>query len=161
MKQKITAVNMQENKVYIGLGSNLGDRKKLLKEALHEIEEFASIENQSKVIETDPVGYTEQPKFLNMVAEIKTPLTPLQLIFRLQEIEHKMGRTREIKNGPRTIDLDILLFGDKVINQPNLKIPHPQMHKRKFVMIPLNEIAPNTNHPTLNQSIKELTNELR
>lgn len=152
---------MPDNKVYIALGSNLGDRKKLLKDALEEIQDFASLEKQSRIIETEPIGYKNQPKFLNMVAEISTDLSPIELIFRLQEIEHKMGRKREIENGPRTIDLDILLYNDKIVNQPNLQIPHPRMHQREFVLAPLAEIAPEAKHPKLHKTISQLKNELR
>ena len=91
-----------------------------------------------------------------MTIEIETELEPIILLARLQEIEHKMGRSREIKNGPRTIDLDILLYEDKIVDQPALQIPHPRMHKRKFVLDPLVEIAPSAVHPVLKKTIKQL-----
>jgi len=147
---------MKENKVYLGLGSNLGNREKNLENAITEIAKFATISKRSSIIETEPVGYRDQGMFLNMALEIFTPLSPLELIFRLQEIEHKMGRVREIKDGPRTIDLDILIYNQEVLRQKNLEIPHPRMSERMFVLSPLNEIAPELKHPTLNQTIKQL-----
>ncbi|MDA1060909.1 MAG: 2-amino-4-hydroxy-6-hydroxymethyldihydropteridine diphosphokinase [bacterium] len=147
--------------IYISLGSNLGKRNEHLKSALKEIREFARITKKSKVYETDPIGLTEQGKFLNMVIEIETELKPIELIVRLEETEHKLGRVREMVNGPRTIDLDILIYGSQIVNTPNLKIPHPRMHKREFVLIPFAEISEETIHPKLKKSIKELKNELR
>ena len=144
------------NKVYLALGTNLGDREKQLKTAIEELEEFATVIKESSIYETEPYGYKEQGKFLNMCLEMETELSALELIFRLQEIEHKMGRIREIKNGPRTIDLDILFYNDEVIDRPNLKIPHPQLHKRRFVLDPLTEIAGNYLHPIIKKPIKEL-----
>ena len=129
------------NKVFLALGSNLGRRGKNLTTARKEIKKFATILKKSKVHETKPEGYLEQGKFLNQVIEIETQLEPLQLLITLHEIEHKMGRTREIKNGPRTIDLDILTFNKQTIDQQNLKIPHPRMFERKFVSEPLSEIT--------------------
>ncbi|MBL4694420.1 2-amino-4-hydroxy-6-hydroxymethyldihydropteridine diphosphokinase [Candidatus Gracilibacteria bacterium] len=150
-----------ETKVYIALGTNLGDREKNLEIALEEIEKFATINQKSTIHETDPVGPQGQGKFLNMAVEITTELAPVILLVRLQEIEHKMGRTHEIKNGPRIIDLDILLYDNEIINQPNLKVPHPRMHKRAFVLEPLQEIAAEIIHPNLKQTIKELWTKLK
>ncbi len=161
MKLMITTVNMQDKKVYIGIGSNLNNREKLIKESIEEIKEFAKLKKQSKIIETEPVGYTNQGKFLNMVIEIDTNLEPLELLIKLQEIEHKLGRIREIKNGPRTIDLDILFYGDKIVNQPHLQIPHPHIEQREFVLEPLAEIAGEKIHPISKKSIETLLNEFR
>lgn len=147
---------MKANKVYLALGSNLEKREKNLETAIKEISEFTEIVKKSTIYETEPVGYLDQGKFLNMAIEIATELSALELIFRLQEIEHKMGRIREIKNGPRTIDLDILLYNQEQFKQKNLEIPHPRMHERLFVLEPLNEIATNINHPKLNKTIKQL-----
>ena len=144
------------NKVYLALGSNLGDRQQNLELALEEIEDFATTIQKSTIHETAPWGYKDQDDFLNMTIEIETELEPIILLARLQEIEHKMGRSREIKNGPRTIDLDILLYEDKIVDQPALQIPHPRMHKRKFVLDPLVEIAPSAVHPVLKKTIKQL-----
>ena len=136
----ITTAAIMVNKVYIALGSNLGNREQYLKNAIEEIKSIGQVKRQSTVHETAAIGYKDQGKFLNQVIEINTDLSPTQLLISLQEIEHKMGRTREIKNGPRTIDLDILLYNQETINQPHLKIPHPRMHKRKFVLDPLSEL---------------------
>lgn len=158
MKRRIIAVNTTErsevvffnaptmsNKIYIGIGTNIGNRQHNLETALNEIAEFSTITKKSSIYETEPVGFKPQPDFLNMVIEIDTDLTPSQLIIKLQEIEHKMGRVREIKNGPRIIDLDILLYNDLVINHPDLTIPHPRLTERSFVLEPLFEIAPEIN----------------
>lgn len=136
MKQKISSVN-------ISLGTNLGDREQNLKTALKKISLFAKLKKKSSIYETEPVGYKDQGMFLNMVVEIETNLTPQKLLAKLNEIEHKMGRNRshEIKNGPRIIDLDILTYGNEKVNEPNLKIPHPRMNEREFVLKPLKEIT--------------------
>lgn len=146
--------------VYLGLGTNLGDRGKNLSSALDEISNIGKITEKSQIHETEPEGFKDQNKFLNMVIEMETELSPTELIIKLQEIEHKLGKVVERLNGPRKIDLDILLYGDKKIELPGLKIPHPRMHKRTFVLGPLSEINENLIHPTLKKSIKELANEL-
>ncbi|MBT4917647.1 2-amino-4-hydroxy-6-hydroxymethyldihydropteridine diphosphokinase [Candidatus Peregrinibacteria bacterium] len=153
---------MKENKtIHIALGSNLQDRKKNLQTAIKEIANFADISKKSSIYETEPVGYKDQGKFLNQVIEIKADISPTDLIIRLQEIEHKMGRTREITNGPRTIDLDILFYENEVVETDSLTIPHPRMHERAFVLEPLNEIAQDKNHPTLNKTINTLWTSLK
>ncbi len=151
---------MANSTVYIALGSNLGDRKDNLQKAMEAISEFAQIEQKSTIIETEPEGYKEQNFFLNMVITIQTNLTASELIEKLQEVEKKMGRVRKIKNGPRTIDLDILFYNKEAIKTPNLEIPHPRMHKRAFVLNPMNELAPELIHPILKKSINTLKNEL-
>lgn len=142
MKPTITAANMKANKIYLGLGSNLGDREKNLEKAISEISEFASVVLKSSVYESKPVGYTDQDDFLNMVIEIESELAPRELLGKLLQIESNLGRVRTIKNGPRTIDVDILLYGDLSLNEEDLIIPHPRMNERNFVLIPLSEIAP-------------------
>lgn len=137
---------MKENKVYIGIGTNMGDRGQNIENALSEIEKIATIAKKSSIHETKPVGFEEQGDFYNMVIEISTNIRPIDLIIKLQEIEHKMGRVRGIKNGPRIIDLDILTYEDEVINEPNLVIPHPKMFERDFVMKPLKEISNDFNN---------------
>lgn len=157
MKPKITIVIMKENNIYyLGLGTNLGDRPKNLQIALTQIAKFSKIIKKSNIYESEPVGYKEQGKFLNMVIEISSQLEPKELIIQLQEIEHKMGRIPEIKNGPRIIDLDILLSEDKIVNIKNLKIPHPRLHLRNFVLTPLTEINPTLIHPIFQKTIKSL-----
>lgn len=131
---------MKANKAYLSLGSNLGDRESLLKKALSEIKKIAKITKKSKIYETSPVGYKHQGNFLNMVIKIETNLSPQVLLEKLQKIEKELGRERKIKNGPRTIDIDILTFEDTIVDEPNLKIPHPGMYQRKFVLVPLLEL---------------------
>ncbi len=150
-----------ENKVYIALGTNLGNREENLREALGKLEKTVQIQKKSSILETDPEGYENQGKFLNMVISAQTTLNPQKLLEKILNIESEMGRKREIKNGPRIIDLDILLYKDRIINDPNLKIPHPIMHKRKFVLEPLKEIAPEEEHPQLKKTIKTLADELK
>lgn len=140
---------------YIGLGSNLQDREQFIYHALRMLQELPQTHmiQCSSLYETDPVGYTEQPLFLNMVAGIETELLPVELLQRCMQIEKELGRTREIRWGPRTIDLDILLYGDQKVICPELCIPHPRMRERPFVLIPLLEIMPITDpHATSLQS---------
>ncbi|MGI4789191.1 MAG: 2-amino-4-hydroxy-6-hydroxymethyldihydropteridine diphosphokinase [Janthinobacterium lividum] len=129
---------------YIGLGSNLGDRETHLETALSELRSLPTMKvtQVSSVYETAPVGLTDQPDFLNMVAEIQTSLSPLALLSALLHIENKIGRVRTIRWGPRVIDLDLLLFGHQEIALPELTVPHPRLRERAFAMIPLSEIAP-------------------
>lgn len=129
--------------VFLGLGSNLGDRQKFLDKALKLIEERAGrIVKSSSVSETEPWGKLDQPDFLNMVVEIDTDLSPADLLVACQGIEIELGRVRAGRWAPRVIDIDILLYGDRQIDEPMLKIPHPLMWVRDFVMEPLKEIAP-------------------
>lgn len=127
---------------YIGIGSNIGDRQGYIEGALRKLKEADDIKvnKVSSVHETEPVGGPVQGKYLNAAIEIETALEPKELLKKLQVIENELGRKRTVKNGPRTIDLDILLYGDKKINEPDLRIPHPRMHEREFVMKPLNDI---------------------
>ncbi len=129
-------------KVFIGVGSNLGDRARNIERAIEllKLTKKVKFRRASSIYETEPVGGPPQGKFLNGVFEIETTLGPLELLRELQKIERQLGRKRSVKNGPRTIDLDILLFGDKRINQKGLKIPHPEMHKREFVLRGLREL---------------------
>jgi len=129
---------------YIGIGSNLGDRQKNIDRAIAYLKSFKDIEitKSSSIYETEPVGGPPQGKFLNGVMEIKTSLSPDDLLKYLKKIENKLGRVKKEKDGPRTIDLDILLYGDMKINNQRLKVPHPGMYKREFVLRGLKEIAP-------------------
>ena len=129
--------------VYLSLGSNVGNRQRNIARAMkHLVQNDISIKQSSSVIETKPVGGPDQGKFLNAVLETTTNLTPEDLLIRLKTIEKQLGRKKTIRNGPRTIDIDILLYGEKTITTKWLTVPHPRMHKRKFVMNPLCEIAP-------------------
>lgn len=151
---------METKTVYLGLGTNLGHRNINLETVINKIAEIAEIGSQSSIYETDPVGHEDQEKFLNMVIEITTQLSPTELIVKLLEIEHTMGRIRDVKNGPRIIDIDILLYDKYIIVEEGLIIPHIHMHEREFVLRPLAEIAENVYHPTFKKTIKQLLDEL-
>lgn len=129
---------------YIAFGSNLGDRNKNIQDAIKALKAHPSIKVKkiSSIMETKPEGGPPQPKFLNCVLEMQTGLSPHGLLKFLQKIESDLGRKRTVKNGPRTIDLDIIFYDDKVINKPDLVIPHPKWRQRQFVLKPLCEIAP-------------------
>ena len=149
-------------KAYISLGSNLGDRAgNLLLAARGMMEAALCIHRLSSVYETEPVGDIDQPAFLNMVVEVGDSLpTPQQVMARLLRIEWLLGRTREVKDGPRTIDLDLLLYGEVESQTEFLMLPHPRLHERRFVLEPLVEIAPHLVHPTLKCSAAELLGKL-
>jgi len=142
--------------VFIGLGSNMGDREKFLKEALQKIGQLMSIEAVSSIYETEPVDYEDQGWFLNMAVQGKTRLFPEVLLEKLQRIEAGMGRQRAVPKGPRTIDLDMLFYGQAVIATGRLTIPHPRLHERAFVLAPFAEIAPGFVHPALGQTVSAL-----
>lgn len=148
-------------KVYIGLGSNLGDREHYLRcaiESLRKTEEF-TVQRVSRLYETEPVGNTKQPFFLNAVLEGQTSLSPKTLLATLKEIEKVLGRVHREKWGPREIDLDLLFYGDQVIQETDLTVPHPHLHERDFVLVPLSELCATWIHPTLRKSIGELLTE--
>jgi 2-amino-4-hydroxy-6-hydroxymethyldihydropteridine diphosphokinase len=130
------------SRVYLGLGTNLGDTESNLDRALRSLSEKITILKKSSLYETEPVGFKDQPWFLNMVAEAETDLSPSGLLGVTQGIERDMKRVRTIINGPRIIDIDILLYGDEHIDAEGLTIPHPRMQERAFVMVPLLEISP-------------------
>ncbi len=143
--------------VYLGLGSNVGDRKRNLDEALERLRQAGlGIQRVSAWYETEPVDYRDQPWFLNCVAEVVTELMPLQLLKRLQKIEWEMGRRRVVPRGPRNIDLDILFYGRHVIDRPELTVPHPRLHERRFVLEPLRELNPELRHPVTKKSVSEM-----
>jgi 2-amino-4-hydroxy-6-hydroxymethyldihydropteridine diphosphokinase len=146
--------------VYFSLGSNVGDRAAYLRDALARLESIGRIVSVSSFYETEPVEVTDQPWFLNCAAGLETRLTPEQLMARLLQIEQEMGRRRIQKKGPRTIDIDILLFGGLILDSPEITIPHPAMHERRFVLAPLAEIAPGARHPVLKKMISELLEKL-
>ncbi|MCR6545298.1 2-amino-4-hydroxy-6-hydroxymethyldihydropteridine diphosphokinase [Dehalobacterium formicoaceticum] len=133
---------MTENIAYLSLGSNLGNREDYLKQALDFLKEVPGIKvtGKSSLYQTDPVGYTEQDCFLNAVVSISTTLSPQELLKKTQEIERLLGRERIIHWGPRTMDIDILLFNEEVLQEPDLIIPHPEMSHRRFVLVPLAEL---------------------
>lgn len=143
---------------FLSLGSNLGDRLGNLRRAVDKIEESGRIEAKgiSPVYETEPVGRQDQGWFLNLVLRVQTSLEPLALLERLLSVEVGMGRTREKESGPRNIDLDILLYDDRTVDSERLTIPHPRMQERRFVLVPLAQIAPELVHPRLQKSVEEL-----
>lgn len=147
---------------YIGFGSNIGDRLKHLQNAIHALSKTEGINLQkiSSVYKTDPVGYEAQGQFLNGVAAIQTNFSPLFLLHTLKNIETAVGRQRRLRWGPREIDLDILIYGDLCLRTEKLVVPHPEMHLRRFVLVPLAEIAPNLVHPVFQESIQTLLNRL-
>jgi 2-amino-4-hydroxy-6-hydroxymethyldihydropteridine diphosphokinase len=148
------------NLVYLSLGSNVGDREAQLQDALAKLAAVGSVVATSSFYETEPVEFTRQPWFLNCAIALETNKTPEQLMAAILRIEEEMGRRRVQKKGPRSIDIDILLFGDTIINYPELTIPHPAMHQRRFVLEPLAEIAPELLHPVLKKTIGELLDSL-
>ena len=144
---------------YVALGSNLGDKEANLRRALELLQQRGvEVVKTSSFICTEPYGVTDQPQFLNGVCEVRTSLVPLALLHTLLEIEQEMGRVRLRHWGERNIDLDLLLYEDVVMDTPELKLPHPDMQNRDFVLLPLAEIAPELVHPILQKSIEELSN---
>ena len=143
---------------YLGLGSNIGDRKQQLLKAIDLIGNIKGIKvtKQSSIYETAPIGYTDQPNFLNLCLEIETELSPQQLLKHCLDIEQQLHRVREIRWVPRTLDIDILLYSDNIIETDNLSIPHPRMQERAFVLITLNDIASDKKDPRLNKKIHDL-----
>ena len=139
----------------------MGEREKQLEQARQALETLASVEFQlcSKVYETEPVGGPEQGKYLNAVWQIETRLSPQELLNQLLSVEKSLGRVRGEVNGPRTLDLDILFYDDEIIEQPNLKIPHPRLHERTFVLEPFCDLAPEFVHPVKKKTIKQLFEE--
>ena len=146
---------------YLSLGSNLGDREANLREAIARLGELGSVSKVSALYETEPVEVAgQQPWFLNCAAALETELTPLQLLKLLLAIEQSMGRKRTEPKGPRTIDMDIIFFGDEVLDTKELTIPHPAMQHRRFVLAPLAEIAPEARHPMLRRTVREMLDSL-
>jgi 2-amino-4-hydroxy-6-hydroxymethyldihydropteridine diphosphokinase len=146
--------------VYLSLGSNVGDREAQLRDAENRLAKLGRVIAVSSFYETEPVEFTEQPWFLNCAFAIETTYTPEQLMASVLRLEEEMGRRRVQNKGPRSIDVDILLFGDAIIESSELTIPHPAMHHRRFVLEPLAEIAPQTLHPVFKKTIRELLNAL-
>jgi 2-amino-4-hydroxy-6-hydroxymethyldihydropteridine diphosphokinase len=151
-RQKVTA--------YLGLGTNLGNKKKNLQEALRLLRQHVTVRKVSSFYDTTPVGYTAQDNFINAVCEVTTSLSPGKLLVLVKNMEKNMGRVPNFINGPRIIDIDILLYNNQIINTSELIIPHSRMIERAFVLIPLAEIAPELIHPVNKTTIRELLEKL-
>jgi len=154
--------SMLSEGVFVALGSNVGDREYYVSKAIELLggESEISIIKQSTMLETEPVGPINQGMFLNAVIEITTALSPKALLRVCLKIEEKLGRVRTKRWGPRTIDLDIVLFGNKIIHMPNLTIPHPELMNRSFVLVPLVEIAPDAVHPVTSCTAAEMLDSM-
>jgi 2-amino-4-hydroxy-6-hydroxymethyldihydropteridine diphosphokinase len=149
-----------DHSVYIALGTNLGDRRANLRAAIRSLPPKVIVMAESHIYETPPWGYEDQPAFLNMVVKAQTDLEPEPLLAYLKQIEVELGREQNFRWGPRLIDLDILFYDDLVIDSASLMIPHPRLHERAFVLVPLKDIAPDLLHPVLRRNIQELLAEV-
>lgn len=147
-------------RVYLSLGSNVGDRGANLETAIAALGTLGKVIARSSFYETEPVEFTAQPWFLNCALVLETTKMPRQLLKALLDLERKMGRRRSLHKGPRTIDIDILLFGNSIVEADGLTIPHPALHQRRFVLEPLAEIAPCVLHPVLKKTVEELRDAL-
>jgi 2-amino-4-hydroxy-6-hydroxymethyldihydropteridine diphosphokinase len=146
--------------VYLSLGSNLGDRDRNLREAIRGLAGVGAVRAVSSFYQTEPVDFVDQPWFLNCAVAIESSVSPERMMAELLGMEQKMGRERVHRKGPRTIDIDILMFGERIVDSPELKVPHPAMHRRRFVLAPLAEIAPEARHPAMKKTVTELLAEL-
>jgi 2-amino-4-hydroxy-6-hydroxymethyldihydropteridine diphosphokinase len=149
-----------EKMVYLSLGSNLGEREQNLRDAIVRLASLGEVVAVSSFYETEPMEFKDQPWFLNCAVALKTVLMPRQFLLRMLRIEQQMGRRRTRLKGPRTIDIDLLLFGNSVVHTPQLDVPHPALHQRRFVLEPLAEIAPEVRHPVLKRTMRELREAL-
>jgi 2-amino-4-hydroxy-6-hydroxymethyldihydropteridine diphosphokinase len=156
------SLNNTRTNAYISLGSNLGDRAgNLLLGVRGMLDARLELARLSQVYETEPVETFAQPLFLNMVAEIEinSRVDPEEMMMRLLQVEHSLGRTRDLMKGPRTVDLDLLLFGGQIVKTKLLTLPHPRFHLRRFVLVPLAELCPNLRHPIIDRTVIELLQE--
>ena len=146
--------------MYLALGTNLGDRMDNLRRAIAALSPSVKVTALSSVYETPPWGYADQPAFLNMALAAETDLEPLALIAFLKKLETDLGRKKTFHNGPRLIDMDILFYDDLVFEQADLVIPHPRLHERAFVLVPLNDVAPDRMHPVLKRTVRDLLKDV-
>lgn len=147
---------MDKHIVYLALGSNLGDRSENLKQAVAALTPQMDVKAKSHVYETPPWGYEDQPRFLNQVLKAQTYLQPEQLLKHIKRLEVALGRKATFRNGPRLIDIDILMYDELVLNTSILTLPHPHMHERGFVLLPMMDIAPDLVHPLSGKSVREM-----
>jgi 2-amino-4-hydroxy-6-hydroxymethyldihydropteridine diphosphokinase len=146
--------------VYLALGTNLGDRRANLRAALDALPPRVRVASESHIYETAPWGYTDQPAFLNMAIKAETELPPLELLSHLKQIEARLGRQPTFEYGPRQIDMDILFYDDLIVNEEGLVIPHPRLHERAFVLVPLADVAADVIHPLLHKSVTDVLSTL-
>jgi 2-amino-4-hydroxy-6-hydroxymethyldihydropteridine diphosphokinase len=144
-------------RIYLSLGSNLGDREGNLRKAVERLaSQDVRVLHTSRIYETEPVDYKDQAWFLNQVVEAETALFPMQLLTRIGRVEREMGRLRTVRKGPRTIDIDILFYAAAVVETARLEIPHPRIAERRFVLAPLAELAPDLRHPVTHRSVRQM-----
>ena len=160
-RSSIVPESLKPVRIYLGLGSNIGDRYYNLEWALHALSQKMGMGQVSSAYDTAPVGNTRQARFLNLVSEANTYLTPIELLAFVKEIEMDMGRQPGPPNSPRPIDIDILFYDNQIINTPELIIPHPRLTERAFVLVPLAEIAPDFVHPAIGKTISEMLLDLK
>ena len=153
-----------KKRVYLSLGSNVGDRRANLDAAVEQLRKLGAVTAVSSYFETEPMEFVAQPKFLNIAVALETDKMPRQLLAATMAIEQSLGRKRgaagDVPKGPRTMDIDVLLFGQSIIDMPALTVPHPAMHERRFVLEPLAEIAPEVRHPVFKKTVRELRDAL-
>jgi 2-amino-4-hydroxy-6-hydroxymethyldihydropteridine diphosphokinase len=143
--------------IYLGLGSNIGDRERNLRKAIEQlVSRDVRVLHTSRIYETEPVDFIDQAWFLNQVVEAETALFPIQLLTRIGRVERELGRVRRVPKGPRIIDIDILFYGAAVVHTPRLQIPHPRVAERRFVLAPLAELAPDLRHPVTHRSVRQM-----
>ena len=152
----MTGMSTLLHTVYLGFGTNLGDRHAILRTARDRLAPAVRVDAWSSLYNTAPWGVTNQPAFLNAVCQAQTPLTPAELLVYLKALEQELGRVPSFRWGPRAIDIDILFYDDLVLDAEQLSIPHPRLHERAFVLVPLQELVPDLCHPVLGQTVREL-----